>query len=220
MKLSIVTVTYNNKEGFIKTYNSIIKLLNNKTDVEWIVIDGGSIDFWNYCPKNSENFKIISESDKGIYDAMNKGISNSSGKNILFLNAGDILEGNLSLLLDGDPVYFTTLVNHNKRKKRMFLPRILGLPSSHQAILFKNNGNFYDLNYKICSDYEYFLRNNFKFNKISGLNAVVDDNGISSKFKLEQIYECYSIQKKYFYITPEIFFILKILKYYFFMRKK
>lgn len=91
MKLSIITVNYNDKVNLKKTIDSVKKqTFKIKTDYEFIVIDGkstdGSIDLIK-----SENIvtKYICEKDKGIYDAMNKGIKIAKGDFITFLNAGD-----------------------------------------------------------------------------------------------------------------------------------
>ncbi|WP_246310811.1 glycosyltransferase [Paenibacillus xylanilyticus] len=90
--ISIVTVCKNNKEGLIRTWESV--LLQETNDWEWIVIDGVSVDgtlpFLNELSDPKVNY--ISEPDEGLYDAMNKGIERSSGQYILFLNSGDQLQ--------------------------------------------------------------------------------------------------------------------------------
>ncbi len=93
IKLSIITVAYNNLEGIKETYESLSHINGRDYDyIEWVVIDGGSSDGTSeYLSKLGSvyNLKYISESDKGIYDAMNKGIAISTGKYALFLNSGD-----------------------------------------------------------------------------------------------------------------------------------
>jgi glycosyltransferase involved in cell wall biosynthesis len=93
-KLSIITVNLNNREGLIKTAESVL----NQTfrNFEYIIIDGGSTDgsigvIENYASKISY---WISEPDNGIYQAMNKGIENANGEYLLFLNSGDFLVNN------------------------------------------------------------------------------------------------------------------------------
>ena len=91
MKLfSIVVISLNTKNQFLKTINSIKKQKYKK--YELIVVDGNSIDGTKEEIKkiNLKSKKYIIEKDKGIYDAMNKGIKKSSGKWIIFLNSGDI----------------------------------------------------------------------------------------------------------------------------------
>lgn len=96
MKLSVVTINYNNAAGLRKTIESIIPYRSD--DVEYIIIDGGSsdgsvdhikeyageIDYW------------ISEPDKGIFNAMNKGMKQAKGDYLLFINSGDTLKQDIS----------------------------------------------------------------------------------------------------------------------------
>ena len=89
MLITIITVVYNSKNNIDLTLDSVRRIKNN--NIEYVVIDGnsndGTLDILN---KNIDIIDtLISEEDKGIYDAMNKGIENSSGKYIAFLNAGD-----------------------------------------------------------------------------------------------------------------------------------
>lgn len=90
MKISVITVCYNAGKDLEKTIKSVIS--QSYKDIEYIIIDGGSTDetkdiLKKYSDKIS---KIISEPDKGLYDAMNKGINLASGDYINFMNAGDI----------------------------------------------------------------------------------------------------------------------------------
>lgn len=108
MKLSIITITYNNLAGLRKTAESV--LLQTVSDFEWIIIDGASTDGTKAYldtiqdnsviePANTANnlqitnckLQIISEPDAGIYNAMNKGIRLAQGEYIQILNAGDCL---------------------------------------------------------------------------------------------------------------------------------
>lgn len=89
MKLSIITINYNNRAGLQKTIDSIIA--QTCRNFEWIIIDGGSTDgSKELIKKNSEYFAYwCSEPDRGIYNAMNKGIAKAKGEYLLFLNSGD-----------------------------------------------------------------------------------------------------------------------------------
>ncbi len=95
MKLSIITINYNNRGGLQKTIDSVI--CQTWRDFEWIIIDGGSADGSKELIINvSDNPKAnisywSSEPDKGIYNAMNKGTAKANGEYILFLNSGDEL---------------------------------------------------------------------------------------------------------------------------------
>ena len=91
MKLSIITININHIDGLQKTAESIV--LQTFKDFEWIVIDGGSTDGSKDLIKQySETITYwVSEPDKGIYNAMNKGIMASHGEYLLFMNSGDRL---------------------------------------------------------------------------------------------------------------------------------
>lgn len=94
MKISIITVTYNSASTLKDTLNSV--LMQDYYDYEHIVVDGGSIDATIEIVKGYEHqyngrLKWISERDKGIYDAMNKGIEMVSGDIVGILNSDDFL---------------------------------------------------------------------------------------------------------------------------------
>ena len=96
--LSIVTVTKDSGFKLFHTFSSVVPLLESFPDkLEWIVIDGCSDDKSSLNCLSSisrfgyQNIKVIIESDSGIYNAMNKAISLTSGNHILFLNSGDTL---------------------------------------------------------------------------------------------------------------------------------
>lgn len=93
MKISVITVNYNDTEGLCRTMESVAKQTYH--DFEHIVVDGGSTDgsvdiikkYVNQCLKYDVLW--VSEKDKGIYNAMNKGIMKATGEYIQFLNSGD-----------------------------------------------------------------------------------------------------------------------------------
>ena len=89
MKYSIITVNYNNKDGLRKTIESVIH--QSFHDYEYIVIDGGSTDGSADVLKeyDTQIDYWVSEPDKGIYNAMNKGIAQAKGEYLNFMNSGD-----------------------------------------------------------------------------------------------------------------------------------
>ncbi len=91
MKLSIITINFNNYIGLKKTLDSI--LIQSNRDFEWIVIDGASNDgSRDLLEQYSDQITYwCSEQDRGIYNAMNKGTQKAKGDYCLFLNSGDVL---------------------------------------------------------------------------------------------------------------------------------
>lgn len=97
MKFSIITVNYNHREGLIKTIESVIN--QTYTDREYIIIDGGSNDGSVEVIKeySSHITYWISEPDKGVYNAMNKGIAQAKGTYVNFMNSGDVFYSHYTL---------------------------------------------------------------------------------------------------------------------------
>jgi glycosyltransferase involved in cell wall biosynthesis len=90
MKVSIVTITYNSSKTIVDTIKSVIS--QTYKDVEFIIIDGASTDdtLTKINLYSSSINVLISEPDKGIYDAMNKGLSKASGEIVAILNSDDV----------------------------------------------------------------------------------------------------------------------------------
>ena len=178
-KISIVTINFNNVEGLKKTVESIINQKN--IDFEYIIIDGGSTDgSYNYLESQSSKIDYwVSESDSGIYNAMNKGIKASNGEYLLFLNSGDVLVDDENILnictkkLTADIVAFDCFLERNNKivgkrthieQPTLFYVYKRGLKHQSTCIsrkLFDSNG-LYDENYKIAADYEFWIRSFLK----------------------------------------------------------
>lgn len=179
-KISVITINYNNLEGLKKTVESIV----NQTwqEFEYIVIDGGSSDgSVEYIESQSVQIDYwVSEPDKGVYNAMNKGIKKATGEYLLFLNSGDHFYNNIALekaykaLGDKDLVYFN-LNFVNKTTSRIhrytdrlffsfFITETLPHPATFiRATLFDKFG-LYDESLKIASDWKFFLECVCKYN--------------------------------------------------------
>lgn len=111
MKYSIVTINFNNQDGLHKTIENVVT--QTFKDFEYIIIDGGSTDGSVEIIKKYKD-KItywVSEPDKGIYNAMNKGIEKASGDWIIFMNSGDIFANdNILSLVNSCEVPLNTAV--------------------------------------------------------------------------------------------------------------
>lgn len=217
MKLSIITINYNNSEGLAKTIKSVVS--QSFSDFEYIIIDGGSTDSSkDIILQYKDNLAFwCSERDKGIYNAMNKGVHHSKGNYLLFLNSGDWLHDknvieNIAPYLVNDIVY-GDLVFSDKGKELdtfcypdtldlfYFLERSLGHPSTfiRRDLLVRWP---YREDLKIVSDYEFFLKaiviNNASTRHIKQPVSVFDLTGISSTQKDEARREFLSVQNEVF----------------------
>jgi len=159
--ISIITVVYNGEQFLEET---ILSVINQTYDnLEYIIIDGGSTDGTiNIIKKYEDRISYwVSENDKGIYDAMNKGIKVSSGEWIYFINMGDTLLNIPSkdlLNLEYSLIAGNVLVN-SKNTSRVFLPSFdwkirLFNTIHHQGVFYNKKAiGYYSLDYKVFSDF-------------------------------------------------------------------
>lgn len=190
--LTIVTVNKNSGSLLKKTSESIKKILKERSDITWLIIDNMSRDYSYKIMQDlkkksfSNNIQIIREEDEGIYNAMNKGINLSTSKFILFINSGDtIYKDNLKIVLEQNKNKNINLIcnfkilNHKKNLK-YFLIKIfhalqiyfrLSLPSSHNSIIYLTEhlkkSPFNEI-YKYGADYSQYL--DLKANKKKFIN--------------------------------------------------
>jgi glycosyltransferase involved in cell wall biosynthesis len=177
MKISVITVTYNSEKTLLKCIESVNK--QNYGNIEHILVDGGSLDSSVEMFKNSSLNKgtIISEPDKGIYDAMNKGVSVANGDIIGFLNSDDFFFSSNSLSIIAENfkpgiqcVYGNLLYVDKKLKIKRnwisndFKPGIFSRSWSpaHPTFyclnsVYKKHG-YYRTDFKIAADVDLMLR--------------------------------------------------------------
>ena len=232
--VSIITVSYNTKFIIEKTILSVIN--QTYSNIEYIIIDGGSNDGTIDILNNYSN-KInywISEPDKGIYDAMNKGILNATGEWIIFMNAGDCFSNvnciesvfknsidNKIYMIYGDINFITKdkkkhikALSTNKIKHRM--------PCSHQAMFIRKSFGdiLFNQNYKIAAEYE-IIHRILKYKGESSflhLPIIICDfdgnDGISSLHPLKCFKECIDIRsynKDLYWYWDYIKYIIKLI---------
>ena len=200
MTLSIITINFNNKDGLQKTINSVIQ--QSFKEYEWIIIDGGSSDGSEDVIKTYQSHFSFwcSEPDKGIYNAINKGLSCAAGDYIQFLNSGDWLYDSTSLekvfaQIDGKyDIYYGDMVQVNDGGKLnpITYPDELGFlffPYNnicHQATFYKRSlfdNNLYDESFCIVSDWAMNLKllfNGSTFKHINQYIVYYDNQGRSS----------------------------------------
>jgi glycosyltransferase involved in cell wall biosynthesis len=182
-KLSVITVTYNCASLIQKTFDNVLK--QDATLVEYIVIDGGSVDGTvDIINRYKDKFSFtISEHDSGIYDAMNKGVNFATGDWILFLNAGDVFYDKLELASlnfawpnNIEFVVFPFVVEGDLQPKLPDLTVRFGMPTSHQAMLISSKiAKKFKLssNYKVAADYEFFLKRKMQNNDCVHVEQIV-----------------------------------------------
>jgi glycosyltransferase involved in cell wall biosynthesis len=208
--LSIIVCSLNDHIRLESTLSSIVAQDYPKTEL--IVIDGGSSAKTLEILDKYARFigTLISEKDHGIYDAMNKGTQLANGEWLLYLNCGDTLCSQFPISnviedLDGrlDYVSFSYFVKIGSEKyliQSTKNPKWGMKPGVHQAILFQKSKLpelVYNLDYKICADYE--LTKRLKHFAISNHPICNYQIGIgySKIHPYRSIYECYKINKNY-----------------------
>lgn len=181
MKVSIITVVYNNKETLAEAIESVLN--QSYMDIEYIVIDGNSTD-GTINVVNSYLSKIsvfLSEKDKGIYDAMNKGINLARGQIIGILNSDDIYDNDdiIKMVVDkfktndnldvlyGDLVYVKRDNTNNIVRKwisKDYSPSFFsnGNVPPHPSLFVKKHiyekAGLFNITFKLAADYEFMLR--------------------------------------------------------------
>jgi glycosyltransferase involved in cell wall biosynthesis len=184
MKLSIITINFNNADGLRKTIESIVN--QTFTDYEYIVIDGGSTDgSVDIIRQYADRISFwISEPDSGIYNAMNKGIKAAKGEYCLFMNSGDtiysnsvlhkvfeleftsdIITGNMLKQFPNRKTYLDKGAGFSVQKNRRQLTLLdfyKGGNLNHQATFIKRSlfekYGLYDERWKIASDWKFFMQ--------------------------------------------------------------
>lgn len=170
---SIVTVVRNNIDGLRRTHVALAQ--QTFTSWEWIIIDGASTDGTREYALGcaSKDIRVVSEPDRGIYDAMNKGLRLARGSYVVFMNGGDVPanEGALAAVkadLDTDPVdilfgsslmWFGVVTISRPARHPSYIWH--GQPGLHQATFFERERHVrfpYDLSYAVCADYDAITR--------------------------------------------------------------
>ena len=195
MKYSIITINYNNRDGLERTIQSVI----NQTyqDFEYIIIDGGSTDgSVDIIKKYADRIDYwVSEPDKGIYNAMNKGVLQAHGTYVNFMNSGDCFYSNEVLrtvlkYLSYDIILGKSYYQngpHGFKKKNISFLDLYKNSLPHQAAFCRRelfDNSLFDENYKIVSDWKFFLDTllfkNASFLNVDDIICLYEFGGISS----------------------------------------
>lgn len=227
-KISIITVVFNSEKLIEQTILNVIG--QSYKNIEYIIIDGGSKDKTLEIIKkyNSQIAKWISEPDKGLYDAMNKGIRLATGDYVWFMNSGDLfyeadtLKKIVENYTPNSEVYYgqTAIINVDNEitgMRHKTAPKVLtwkslrmGMVVCHQAFMVKREiCDLFDLQYKHAADIDWMIR----VLKKSRRNVFTDmilcrflSDGHSAKYRKHGLKERFNIQKKHYGLFTTIVF--------------
>lgn len=238
-KFSIITVTYNAEKVLEDTIQSVIAQTYHQ--IEYIIVDGASKDGTLAIIKKyrSRIHTVISEPDKGLYDAMNKGISLASGDYLCFLNAGDCFHADNTLLqmthsIHGnelpDVLYGeTAIVNsqrHFVRMRRLATPETLhwksfkqGMVVCHQAFFAKRTlAEPYNLKFRFSADFDWCIRMMKKARTLHNTHlTIIDylDEGMTTQNHKASLKERFWIMAKHYGLINTImhhaWFVLRLV---------
>lgn len=196
MRYSIITINYNNKEGLEDTIKSVIN--QTSKDFEYIIIDGGSTDGSVDVIKQYADHvnHWVSEKDKGVYNAMNKGTAQAKGEYLVFMNSGDCFHTSNVLssvanyqedIICGKVLKGNSTIPSGHYKSTITLVDLMRGSLPHQAMFIKRElmvKHPYDEKYKILSDWKFCIQalvfDNCTFRNSDVIVADYDITGIST----------------------------------------
>ncbi len=229
--VTIITVVYNGEKYLEETIKSVIK--QTYPNVEYIIIDGGSTDRTLDIIKKYENYidYWVSENDKGIYDAMNKGLITSLGSYIGILNSDDYyidtaIEKSILEILKTESDY--SIANAKFSNKGIIKPIIplkkkiyQEMPYPHVTAFISKNVykkvGLFNTKFKIAGDHDMAIRiilNDFKYCYLNEIIAVLKEGGISNGIKSNYEFLKISINHNKNKILAIKDFLVQILKFY------
>jgi glycosyltransferase involved in cell wall biosynthesis len=224
-KLSVITIVYNNVRHIERTMLSVIN--QTYTNIEYILVDGfstdGTLEIVQQFTSKIET--LISEKDKGIYDAMNKGLAAATGDYVIFMNSGDefyapdTVEKVFATAEDADIYYGETemideagksLGQRRHKAPRQFTWRHFkyGMSISHQAIYIKRSlTQPYDMQYQLSADIDWILQAAKKASKIVNVHQYVAKylvGGMSKQKHRQSLAERFAIMRKHYGLMPTV----------------
>ncbi|MFA6247045.1 MAG: glycosyltransferase family 2 protein [Mucilaginibacter sp.] len=223
--LSVITIVYNNARDIERT---MLSVLNQTYDgIEYIVVDGASNDGTLEIIKRYEKrmAKLISEKDKGIYDAMNKGLALATGDYVIFMNSGDEFYASdtvakvFATAQDADIYYGETEMVNDERQslgqRRHQAPDKFnwrsfkyGMSVSHQAIYIRRTlTEPYDPQYQLSADIDWIIRAAKKAKKIIKVDGYVAKylvGGMSKAKHKQSLLERFDIMKRHYGLIPTL----------------
>ncbi|WP_414568909.1 glycosyltransferase family 2 protein [Nostoc sp. CCY 9925] len=220
MKISIVTPVYNAASTVEKTILSVINQ-DIQAELEYIVVDGGSNDgTLEIINRYSDDIDIlISEPDRGIYDAMNKGVNLATGDIIGIINSDDWYNPNALQIVENSfqqepkiSILYSSIDNYFEGKyMNTFIPGelknlVFKFTLNHPSCFVKKSVydklGLFDLSYEIAADYDFIFRayrSGFCFQYVTMPLVSYSLNGMSGKplNKFKQIHESWKVTSKF-----------------------
>lgn len=222
-KFTIITITYNAARWLERTVVSILS--QSYPNIEYLIIDGGSKDgtvdiIKQYAPGIAY---WVSEPDKGLYDAMNKGLKQATGDYVWFINAGDTLQSaatvqRIAMKIGKRPslpdvIYGETSIVDAEGKplgmRRLKAPKQLtwksfrmGMLVCHQSFIAKRTiAPEYDLQYRLSADYDWCIRCLKQAKSIYNTKMILSnylEEGLSTQQRKASLKERYEVMCKYY----------------------
>ena len=225
-KLSVITIVYNNVRDIERTALSVLN--QTYANIEYIIIDGASTDGTLEILKKYESrlHKLVSEKDKGIYDAMNKGLALATGDYVLFMNSGDEIYApdTVEKVFASEPeadIYYGETEMYDESWKSLGQRRHrapedfswrefkYGMSISHQAIYIRRSlTEPYDTTYKLSADIDWILKAAKRAKKIVNTKMYVAKylvGGMSKKKHRQSLVERFHIFSKHYGLIPNLF---------------
>lgn len=223
MQLSIITITYNAEQFLERTIQSI--LAQTDQNFEYLIIDGKSKDDTLSIAEKYKNRvnKLISEPDKGLYDAMNKGLKNASGDFVWFMNAGDEINDSQAVeeifkaisdkidVLYGDTFFVdddgniqglrSEITPHPLPKELKWEDMKLGMLVCHQAFIARKSIAPLYMENNLSADVDWEIECLKQAREVKYLDLVVAKyltGGISNKHLKRSLLDRYKVLKKHF----------------------
>ncbi|MET3978472.1 glycosyltransferase involved in cell wall biosynthesis [Mucilaginibacter sp. UYP25] len=223
--LSVITIVYNNARDIERTMLSVLGQTYDA--IEYIMVDGASNDGTLEIINRHESriAKLISEKDKGIYDAMNKGLVLATGDYVIFMNSGDefyaadTVTKVFATASDADIYYGETeMVNDGREtlgQRRHQAPDKFnwrgfkyGMSISHQAIYIRRTlTEPYDPKYQLSADIDWIIRAAKKATKIVRVDGYVAKyliGGMSKAKHKQSLLERFDIMKRHYGLIPTV----------------
>ena len=224
-KISVITVCYNSLDMLKKTMQSVDS--QTYDNFEYIIVDGNSTDGTPDYLKTygGKITKYVSESDNGIYDAMNKGVKMSEGDYVIFLNAGDLFADDTTLqqIFDGysydADVIYGDVIKNGKVKTAEKTHNAHKMYFCHQCCFTKLECLLqfpFDIKYKMSADFNFFkilTLNNKTFKQLDIPVAIFDTTGVSNAKRSKGLKENIEVVKEHdnFYnklkLLPRLYFV-------------